>query len=246
MSKKTIIALSVFVFMSASSAFGARRGGGGSGFFSGDHSLGVGFAYMGASQDDINGAIDDANTATTGGISTKNLGSGYEFFANWIIRFERSMYSIVLRPGYFTQSSTGSGNGQSYDYKLSGLTFFPMFRLTPLENDFIKFFMQMGLGYGSLSGDIKAAGQSIAFSGSAFGAVGGIGVDFCFTPSHCVTIEGNVRYLPIERNVASTGCTGTVPGLSQCGSGQEVERNSKDLQTTLSGVMGVLAYTLNF
>lgn len=243
MFQKTII-ISILTLV-VSTSFGAKKGGG-SGFFSGEHSLGLGFASMGASQDDLNKAIDDANTQTTGGISTKNLGSGYEFFANWIIRFERSMFGIVLRPSYFTQSTSGSGNGQTFDYSLTGLTFFPMFRITPLENDFIKFFMQMGLGYGSLDGDIKAAGSTLKFSGGSFGAIGGVGVDFCFTPSHCLTVEGDVRYLPIERNSASAGCAGAIPGISQCATGQEVERSQSDLQTTLSGVMGVLAYTFNF
>ncbi len=234
------------IVLSVSTSFAARRGGGGSSFFSGDHSLGIGISNVSANQEDINKAIDDANTETAGGISTKNLGSGLEFFVNWIIRFERSMYSLVLRPGYFTQNATGSGNNQSFDYKFTGLTLFPMMRITPLENDFIKFFMQMGLGYGSLDGDVQAAGSSLKFSGSAFGAIGGLGVDFCFTGAHCLTIEGNVRYLPISRNSASAGCAGSIPGLSQCGTGQEVERAQSDLQTTLSGVMGVLAYTLNF
>jgi hypothetical protein len=239
------IIMTVLIILATSTSFAARKGGG-SGFFSGEHSLGLGFASVNAGQDDLNKAIDDANAQTSGGISTKNLASGYEFFANWIIRFERSMFGIVIRPGYFTQNTTGSGNNQSFDYKLSGITFFPTLRMTPLENDFIKFFMQVGLGYGSLDADIQAAGQSLKFNGSAFGAMAGLGADFCFTPSHCLTVEGNVRYLPIERNSASSGCTTSIPGMSQCGRGQEVERSGKDLQTTLSGVMGVLAYTLNF
>lgn len=214
--------------------------------FTGDMALGIGLSYTSASQDDLNGAIDDANTSTTGGISTKNLGAAWELWVNWIYRLERSNYAVVFRPSYFTQSTTGSGNGGSYDYKLNGYTFFPMFRLYPLENSFIHFFMQGGLGYGALNGDIQAGANSLTFKGSAFGAVGGIGVDFCFTDVHCLTIEGNLRYLPIERNISTGGTCTNMPGMSQCGNSSEVERNGNDLKTSMSGVQGIVGYTMMF
>lgn len=230
-------------------AYAQRRGLSTRGGFSGDMALGIGFSYTGVSQDDLNSAIDNANTSTAGGISTKNLGSAYELFVNFIYRMERSSYALVFRPSYMTQSTTGSGSTGSFDYKLNGYTVFPMFRLYALENDFIHFFMQGGLGYGSLSGDITAGPSNLTFSGSAFGAVGGIGVDFCFTEAHCLTVEGNMRYLPIERNISTGGnCSAsqTIPGISQCGSSMEVERNNNDLKTSMSGVQGILAYTLKF
>ncbi|UOF01052.1 hypothetical protein [Bdellovibrio reynosensis] len=221
----------------------AARGGG----MSGDMSLGIGISTVSSSQDDMNGAIDDANT--TANATTKNLGSAWEFYANWGWRFSGTSYAILFRPSYFTQKAEGSGTGGSFDYSLSGYTVFPIFRLYPLENDFIKFYMQTGLGYGSLSGDITAASKTLAFKGSAFGAMGGIGVDFCFTASHCVSIEGNIRYMPIERNLSTGGnCTasGDIPGISQCGGTSEVETGGSDLRTTMSGVQGLLGYTMNF
>jgi len=215
----------------------ARGGGGGDG-----HSMEFGLGLLTAGQDDMNTLI---KTARASGADTGDMGSAYELFAQYQYRFSGSIFALAFRPSYVMQNATGSGTGGSYDYKLTGMTFFPIFRFYPLENGFIKFYMQTGLGYGRVSGDVSAGGTSISFNGSAFGAMGGLGVDFCFTPEHCLSIEGNLRYLPIERNLASSA-TGTVPGLSQAGSNQEVEINGSDLKTTLSGIQGSVAYTLNF
>lgn len=220
---------------SAQTAFAARGGGG--------HSMQFGLSLLTAGQDDINSLIKNARS--TAAASTSDMGSAYELFGQYQYRFSGSMFAMLFRPSYVMQNATGSGTGGDYDYKLSGFTIFPMFRLYPLENSFIKFFMQTGLGYGRLAGDITEGAASVSFAGSAFGAVGGLGVDFCFTPSHCLTIEGNIRYLPIERNMASS-VSGSPIGLSQAANNQEVEINGTDLKTTLSGIQGVLAYTLNF
>ncbi|MDG0815566.1 hypothetical protein [Bdellovibrio svalbardensis] len=233
--------------LSLQSANAARAGGGLSrSSIGGDSSLGIGFSVVTAGQNDLNSAIDAAHYSA--GADTKNLGSAYEFYANWIYRFASSPYAFVLRPSYFTQSSTGSGTGGSFDYKLNGFTVFPIVRMYPLENSFIHFYMQAGVGYGTLNGEITAASDSLKFKGSAFGAMGGIGVDFCFTDAHCLTIEGNVRYLPIERNISDGGnCTnGSIPGVSQCGGNSEVELSGTDLRTTMSGVQGLIGYTMNF
>jgi len=236
--KKSMLSAVVGILVLAASAQNAfARGGGGGG-----HSLQFGLGLLTAGQDDMNTLI---KTARAAGADTGDMGSAYELFAQYQYRFSGTMFAIAFRPSYVMQSATGSGGGSAYDYKLSGLTVFPIFRLYPLENSFIKFYMQTGLGYGRMSGDVSAGGNSIAFSGSAFGALGGLGVDFCFTPEHCVSIEGNLRYLPIERNVASSA-SGSVPGLSQSTNGQEVEISGGDLKTTLSGIQGSIAYTLNF
>ncbi len=220
----------------------AQRGGARSALSNGNMGLGIALSTVSAGQDDLNGAIDDA---VLGGANVKNLGSAWELSATWIYRLERSLYAFVFRPSYFTQSTDGSGAGGSYDYKLSGYSVFPIFRIYALENSFIKFFLQTGLGYGSLSGDIKAGADTLTFKGSAFGAMGGVGVDFCFTPSHCLTVEGNLRYLPIERNLKTGGsCTTSMAGIGQCNG--EVERNGNDLKTTMSGVQGLVGYTMNF
>jgi len=209
----------------------------------GSSSMEFGIALLSAGQDDINTMIKDSRASNAA--TTSDMGSAYELFGQYQYRFSGTMFSMLFRPSYITQSTTGSGTGGSYDYKLSGFTFFPMLRMVPLENSFIKFFMQVGVGYGSLSADITQGTSSISFSGSAFGAIGGLGADFCFTPNHCLTVEGNLRYLPIVRNIAGSA-NGSFSNLSQASSGQEVEIANNDLQTTLSGIQGILAYTLNF
>ncbi|MFS4458268.1 hypothetical protein [Bdellovibrio sp. HCB2-146] len=247
--RKTGLFLSTVVLFSTltvQDAFAQSRRGGGSALPTGSHSIGIAISTVNAGQDDLNGVIDDLHTDGSTLADTKDLGSAWEITANWIYRFDRTMYAFVFRPSYFTQKSEGSGTGGSYDVSLTGFTVFPIFRMYPLENSFIKFFMQGGLGYGSLKGQIDAGASNLGFEGSAFGAMGGIGVDFCFTDAHCLTIEGNIRYLPIERNKVTSGNCTTLPGTSQCTNGSELERNNKDLQTTMSGVQGLVGYTMNF
>jgi hypothetical protein len=239
----TVVAFILF----SSDAQAQYRGRGGGVSLGGDMSLGLGISTVSASQDGVNGAIDDATN--NNGANIKSLGSALEFYANWGIRFSGTTYALIFRPSYFTQSTDGSNSTQSFKYDLSGYTIYPLFRLYALENSFIRFFMQAGVGYGSLSGKITAGSSNVDFKGSAFGALGGIGVDFCFTASHCLSIEGNLRYMPIERNLVSGGnCTGSsqIPGVSQCSSGSELERKGSDLSTTMSGVQGLIGYTMNF
>ncbi|MGZ3743805.1 MAG: hypothetical protein ACXWRE_02910 [Pseudobdellovibrionaceae bacterium] len=238
--KKSMLSAVIGTLIIAFTANHANASGGGGG----GHSLEFGLGLLTAGQDDINTLIKTARASATSP-STSDMGSAYELFAQYQYRFSGTMFSIAFRPSYITQSTTGSGTDGSYNYKLSGFTIFPMFRLYPLENNFIKFYMQTGLGYGRMSGEITEGAASVNFAGSAFGAIGGLGVDFCFTPDHCISIEGNLRYLPIERNLASTA-TGSAAGLSQAASGQEVEIAGSDLKTTLSGIQGSIAYTLNF
>ena len=225
----------------------AARGGGRGASISGDHAISLGASIIGTDQKDLNTAIAAANTSSNGPISSKNLSSAYEFYAQYIFRFSGSIYSFVFRPSYFMQSSTGSGTDGAYDYKLTGYTLFPMLRFYPLENPFMKFFLQVGVGWGQINADITTGtGNTLAFDGSSFGGMAGLGVDFCFTGSQCITIEGNVRYLPIERNVASSAA-GTIVGIDNpMSKGSEVETQSKDLSTTLSGIQGIIGYTFNF
>lgn len=238
----TIIAA---IALTTGEALAARGGGGAS--ISGSHAIGFGLSLVTAGQNDLNSVMDATATAYPGTFSTKNLGSAYEFFAQYSFRFSGTMFGIVLRPGYFTQSATGNCGTGSCDYKLTGLSLFPMLRLIPLENAFIKFYLQAGIGYGNLKAEVSEVSSSASFSGDAYGGMAGIGVDFCFTGTHCLTVEGNVRYLPVARNVASAS-NGTFAsgGFSQVNKGQEVEYNGNDLSTTMSGLQGVLAYTLNF
>jgi hypothetical protein len=236
-----------FLILSLTSTVFAARGGGGGGLSAGS-SIGGGFVLTTPSQNDVNTLIDNANT-NAGGISTKNLGAAIELYGHYSYRFSGSMFELQFRPSYFSQSSTGSGTGGNYDYKLTGFTFFPILRLYPLESSFIKFFLQAGLGYGRLSGSITEASANVDFAGGAFGAIGGLGAEFCFTPNHCVVIEGNMRYLPIDRNIVSSS-SGTFSSpnslITQYGSEQELEFSNQDLKTTMSGIQGILAYTYHF
>jgi hypothetical protein len=194
---------------------------------------------MTATQTDTNNWISSYGIA-----GTKDVPSGYEFIFDYEYRFSSSMFALKFRPSYMTQSSDGGGVSATY----TGMTFFPLLRIYPLENNFMKFFLQGGMGYGNLAGKWKSAQGSIDFSGDEFGAMAGLGADFCFTPTHCLTIEGNVRYLPFARNLISAS-TMTGPGssnLTQYQTGKELETVSKDVGTTMSGIQGVLAYHLNF
>lgn len=238
--KLILVILISYFLTSFAHARGAKLGGG-------VGNIGLGVALVNTSQDDMNRAIDAAaQDSAVLPITTKTMGSAYEIYATYTYRFSSTMFALQLRPSFFTQSSTGTGANGNYDYKLSGFTFFPLIKLIPLENSFIAFFLQGGLGYGRLNGDIKAGSGSVSFSGGNFGAMMGLGADFCFTESHCMTLEGNFRYLPIERNIASS-TSGTVPGLTNLGSKQEVENSSQmDFQTTMSGVLGGISYTYYF
>jgi hypothetical protein len=233
------------VFLGSSFAHAASGGGG--------SSIGGGLLFSSSSQEDMDTLISGAN-ARAGGISTKNFGSAYELLGYYQYRFSGTMFAVQFRPSYFTQSTTGSGTAGNYDYKLSGFTTFGILRLYALENSFMKFFLQGGVGYGRLMGEITEVDSSVNFAGGNFGALGGLGAEFCFTPNHCMVIEGNLRYLPIERNISTSytnGASGFASGsVSQPNAGSssesEVEINGQDLKTTMGGLQGLLSYTYNF
>lgn len=211
---------------------------------SGEHSLGFGLGLITSDQNNMDDVIDTANT---GGGNVKNLGSGMEFFAQYGVRFDGSWWGFVFRPSIMSQSTDGTCQSGNCKYEVNGMAFFPMIRMVPLENEVIKLFFQVGLGYGQMEGKISQPAGSVKFKGSAFGALGGLGVDFCLTESHCITVEGNLRYLPIERNLITSGsATGLAGGVSGAASGDEIEVNSKDLGTTMSGLQGLVSYTLMF
>lgn len=213
------------------------------------HSMALGLSSISSNQSDLNNITSTINS-TQGGVSTPSMGSAYDFFLQYSYRFS-GMFALVFRPSYFSASASGTGTTVgTYKHTLTGYTVFPMVRLVPLENKFIKFYMQTGIGYGSLSGKVvQGTTREMTYSGSEFGAMGGLGAEFCFTAMHCMSIEGNLRYLPISRNIAST-VTGTftsaTTGFSQATAGSEVEYNNSDLSTTMSGVQGVIAYVMNF
>jgi hypothetical protein len=217
----------------ASSSF-AKGGGGG-------HSLGLGVGLATSNQTDLD-ALATAVNASGGGRNAATMSSGLEFGLYYQYRFSGTMFAMQFRPTYVTQSGKGSTDSTT----MTGYSFFPMLKLYPLENSFIHFYMQAGLGYGSLSGKIQQPGVDISFSGSAFGAVGGLGAEFCFTDSHCAFVEGNYRYLPIERNVVSASNAASSGTITQSGAGNELEMNGYDLRTSMSGIIGSIGYQMNF
>ncbi len=243
----TFLAISIAL---VSETFAQRIGGSSRGrgiSLSGEHSLSFGFGLITSEQDHMDGVIDTSNTTsgTTGNV--KNLGSGLEFFAQYGLRVDRSWWGFVFRPSMMSQSTDGACGTGNCKYEVNGVAFFPMIRMVPLENDVIKLFFQIGLGYGQMQGKISQPGGSVKFKGSAFGAIGGLGVDFCFTEASCIAVEGNLRYLPIERNLITSGSTTGLNGVNTgSNNGDEIEANSKDLGTTMSGLQGLISYTIMF
>ena len=223
-----------------------KRGGKGA-FDGGSISMGFGIALMNAEQNGLNNMIRDAKAQPGLNVSTSDLSSGYEFSGQFTFRFSNNLVAIQLRPSYFTQSSTGSGTDGSYDYKLTGFTVFPLVRLIPLSNDIIDFYLQAGLGYAKVDGEITNGPRNSSFSGSGFGTQVGLGADFCLVPDHCFGIEGNYRYLPVSRNIVRSGSTLPPYGASQSVPDRELEDSSgNDVATSLAGISGSLNYTLNF
>lgn len=234
MSKTTLILIATacaFLLMAGEKAM-AQAGGAKT-----KHQIGAGIVMMSPSQADLNSWI-----SSLGVVGTKELGSAYEFFVDYEYRFPTSIFALHFRPSYFMQNASGGG----VEAKLSGVTLFPILRLYPLENKFIRFFFQVGLGYGNLTAQLSnPTGGSGTYSGSNFGAVGGLGAFFCITANSCVVAEGNFRYLPMARNTGTgNGLTGGNSSITK--ENGELELNDSDLATTLSGVQGSLAYQYNF
>lgn len=121
-----------------------------------------------------------------------------------------------------------------------------MLRIYPLENEFIRFFFQGGIGYGNM--DVKLSnntGGSGSYQGGNFGASVGLGAFFCIFDSSCIVAEGNFRYLPMQRLTGSgSGLTGGTSRITQ--QDGELELNGMDLASTLSGVQGTISYQILF
>ena len=213
---------------------------------SGNMSFGFVAGITNSSQDSMNTLITRANLRV-GGISTSQLESAYELGGFFMYRFSGTMYALQLRPSYFYQVQTGSGTGGNFNYGLKGYTLFPMFRLYALENTYMKFFMQLGMGYGSVNGEISEAGAVAKFNASGFGTMAGLGAEFCITPAHCIGVESNYRYLTFDRSLVSGSSGSFASGsLSQYGAGQELEMDGKDLSTRMGGLQFMAGYTYWF
>lgn len=230
--RRLITFASVFtatLMLLATDAAFARRGLGGS------HSIGAGVILTGPTQNDVNSWVSSHGLA-----GTKELGAGYELFFNYEFRFSSTMFALHFRPSYMSQSASGAG----IESGVSAITFFPMLRLYPLENDYIKFFFQTGIGVAKM--DLKlsnsANGGNGTYSATEFGAMAGLGASFCITESSCIGVEGNMRYLPMNR---LTGSGSPLAGNITQTDG-ELEQNNRDLAVTLSGIQGALTYQYAF
>tara|TARA_B100000749_G_scaffold280771_1_gene278671 strand:+ start:170741 stop:171442 length:702 start_codon:yes stop_codon:yes gene_type:complete len=211
-------------------------------------SLGGQLTLASSGQTDYDNLIQSARSDNSA--STSELGSMLEISGTWAYRFNGSIVSMMFRPSYFTVGSDGNGTPGSYDYSISGFTLFGITRFTALENNYFKFFLQTGIGWGFVNGSIKEGSVDVDFAGNNVGFLGGIGAEFCFGGSaHCMAIEGNIRYLPVNRNIVES-VSGTCPssdtGLSQCTDSRELELNDRDLAVSLSGILGTIGYTYYF
>lgn len=234
----------LLTFIFSTEALAARKRGGKGAFAGGSISMGLGISLTTAEQTGINSMINAAKTATNS--TASNLSAATEYIGYVTFHFSNNFVAIQLRPTLFSQSSSGSGSDGAHSYSLNGYTVFPLVRITPLSNDFIDFYIQGGLGYGKLDGSVKNGAARADFSGSAFGTQMGLGAQFCFVPDHCFNLEGNYRYLPIARNIVSSG-SGLPAGTTQATADRELEdASSNDVATTLSGIAGILSYTYNF
>jgi len=200
----------------------------------GNHSLGFALSLTGPFQGDVNSWVSSLNR-----VGTKELNAGYELIADYQYRFDRTKFAMLFRPSLLSQSASGGGVASS----LNSFTLFPMFRMYPLENSFIQLFLQFGVGYGSASLRLENNGAAGTYSNGAFGAVAGLGVNFCFTANHCAVVEGNFRYLPIDRLIGNG--SGPLGGNITQANG-ELEKNNVDLGVTLSGVQGIIGYRFTF
>jgi hypothetical protein len=236
----------IFSFVGEAQAASKKRGTKGI-FGGGSFSVGLGLALSTADQTGINSLINAAQLSANS--TAGKMGTATEYVGTFTFRFANGFTAIQLRPTIFSQSSSGSGTDGSHSYSLDGFTIFPLARIIPLSNNFIDFYVQGGLGYGKMDGTIRNGSRQASFSGSAFGVQGGLGAEFCFVPDHCFNLEGNYRYMPIERNIVSsgTGASNLPYGTSQAQSDRELEdSNGNDIPTTFSGISGLVSYTLNF
>ncbi len=231
-----------------SSSHGSSSGGAVAGL-GGYGAIGFYGGIVNSTQDDLNTMQSRANI-NQGGITTGQLTQAYEFGPFYQYRFDGTIYALHIRPTYFYARQDGSGSAGSYTYGVTGYTIFPMLKLYPLENNFMKFYMQLGLGYGSANGMItEGAGNHVDFTSGGFGTEVGLGAELCLTSSQCISAEGNYRYLNFNRSVVtkSSGTFNASNGsLTQYGKGQELELDNSDLAIRMGGLMFMFGYYLYF
>ncbi len=212
----------------------------------GSFSLGGNLGISTSSQTDMNTLIKRANTREAG-LGVSQLGNAWEGNLMWTYRASK-MIGLQLRPGFSYVSQDGSAATGSFDYSVMGFTLFPVMRVYLLENKSIGFFSNFSVGWGHARGSIKEGPAKVDFSGSNLGYMVGLGAEFCFFGgAHCMSLEGNVRYLNIERVIASSASGSFASdSLTQAAKSNEVEINGRDLGLNMSGVVGLLGYLYYF
>lgn len=216
----------------------------------GSWSIGANIGITNADQDDMNTLISRANSRV--GITTSQLGNAWEGNAFISYRLSGSSLALQFRPSFFYQVEEGKDGSASYDYSVTGFTAFPIFRFYMLEDKTMAFFSQVGIGIGFVKGEIKEGNASVKFSGNDLGYLAGLGAEFCFFGgNHCMTVEGNLRILNMERVIADShsgtfDTSGGNPSLSQGEKNKEVELDGEDLAVSMSGIIGTIGYTFYF
>jgi hypothetical protein len=212
----------------------------------GGWSMGLNLGFINAEQKDLNKAITAMNDTDNAGVS--EFGNTWEFNASINYRMQGST-ALMFRPSYFYNAAEeGTGTSGSYEYQVTGFTLFPMLRWYLLEDQTIKFYSQFGVGYGQISGKIKEQTLDLEFSGGSLGYAFGLGAEFCFVADHCLNVEGGIRFLSVDRLKvdSSIGTAPTGSKITQSGKGDELEISNRDLSATMSGVLGMIGYTLYF
>lgn len=229
--------------MGTGTAFAAESGG---------WSLGVNLGLTNVDQSDMDLLISRANTRE-GGISTSSFGSAWNGNVFLGYRFSGTVVAIEFRPSFFYQAKDGTNSsGGAFDYSVLGISLFPLIRFHMLENNYIKFFSHIGIGFGYATGEIKEQGStasgSVDFSGSDMGYMAGLGAQFCFLGGgHCLNIEGNLKVLSIERLTADKASGSFASdSLSQAQKSKEVEIGDRDFGVTMTGIEGMLGYVYWF
>lgn len=196
------------------------------------HSIGFGGSLVTVNQSDLNGHIEYI------GSPTSTFGQAYEYDVFYDYRIFDSLWAIQLRPSYFSQTVSGSG----YEYSLKSYSIFPVLRRYLLGNRDNRLYMLLGGTFTTLRGEVQQPTGKVSFEGSNYGALVGLGAEFCFG-SHCFILEGNYRNLSFENNKV-TSSTGSLTGFTQYGERKELEFAGNNIETTMTGFMLRLGYQL--
>jgi hypothetical protein len=198
-------------------------------------SLGVGLGIVNAGQDDMDKVI------TAGGSSAGDIGNGMEVVGSFGYSF--GDMDLLFKPGYYWVTEEGGAD----EYSMNAISLFPMLKFNLLSNNTITFYAQLGLGIVMMNGEVKEGAYSVEFSGNQFGYSGGLGSEFCFWADHCFFLEANLRVASVDRmKVDSVSGTNSNSAITQDGDGQEFEINNQDFSGSLSGIQGLVGYSLKF